>query len=165
MRGYRVTWRNSAIPRNTTSWTAPTHRWGQGVIALPQLCILQAEFHQGRLVRIISLQCPVTCQYREHLNWSELPGSDSDFRRLMLTQGLDLFYPLSYCLELLCLVYLSITSLMPVLESSILNGYPFVSKLQFSFLFFFLMLEIRAGRLLLHLVSVEVFPIEYSFSS
>lgn len=82
----------------------------------------------------------------------------------MLTQGLDLFYPLSYCLELLCLVYLSITFLMPFLESSILNGYPFVSKLQFSFSFF-LMLEIRAGRLLLHLVSVEVFPIEYSFSS
>ena len=37
----------------------------------------------------------------------------------------------------------SVTSLMPVLESSILNGFPFASKLQF---FFFFMLEIRAGR-------------------
>lgn len=42
---------------------------------------------------------------------------------------------LSYCLELLCLVYLSITSLCQLWESSILNGYPFASKLQFSFFF------------------------------
>lgn len=48
-------------------------------------------------------------------------------------QALDLVLPTELLLRTALFGLPSVTSLMPVLESSILNGFPFASKLQIFF--------------------------------